>query len=96
VIVKADERATLTVGLRLFGAAHLAVLLGWCAWLVAVAPADCDRAWVLAHGPMSVPTRYRRVHELEALRAALSEAGYGLADVADGSSLAAALGAVAA
>ena len=94
--MKVDERAMLKVGLGLFGPTHLAVLLGWCAWLVAVAPADCDRAWVLAYGPMSVPTRYRRVRELEALRAALVAAGYGLGDVSDGSSLGAALGAVAA
>jgi hypothetical protein len=94
--MKADERAVLKVGLRLFGATHLAVVLGWCAWLLAIAPEDADRAWVLANGPMSVPTRYRRVRELEQLREALIAAGYELEGVAEGSRLGAALEAVAA
>ena len=81
--MKADDSAVLKIGIRLFGAGHLAVLLGWCAWLLMVAPKDADREWVLSSGPMSMATRYRRVRELEQLREALVAEGYDVDELAD-------------
>jgi hypothetical protein len=74
--MKATEDVVLRVGLELFGARGLSVLLVWSFALVAMAPLGAGRAWTLAHGPLSVSTRYRRVAELDRLREALAAEGY--------------------
>jgi len=94
--VKGIEDAVLETGARLFGVRRLAGLIGYSALLLAVAPKEADREWVLDHGPLSVATRYRRVRELEQLRAALIESGYDVDGSDEGAGLVPALRAVAA
>lgn len=58
------DRELMDEWFRYFGATRGVKLLGWCLLLGMTAPADANRSWVLAHGPMSPATRYRNVREL--------------------------------
>lgn len=75
---KLTDAVLLESFLKVLGVKNGARLLGWCALVGMMAPADADRAWVLAHGPMAQAQRYRNVHDLGLVAAWLDERGYEL------------------
>jgi hypothetical protein len=78
---KLTDRAFASVALEMYGGPRAAALFGWAVMAGLMAPPDADRAWFLAHGPLSQASRYRHVTELIALRDRLVELGYDLADL---------------
>jgi hypothetical protein len=60
---------------RYFGSYRGARLLGWLAVTGLTMPAGADRAWVMAHGPLSSATRYRNVRAIVEFMAVLEREG---------------------